>query len=376
VLSAPAVSLIRLPKPARPQDYEQASREIEELLRTVPGISAIYRTGSVSAPGISDIDRIAVVDEGTQAPAIWPEMSPASRELAMHAPFLVDNATFERHRSFAYMEPLEVSWGEPAGLEDRALPAYSEPLIAAESMVVSLLSTVKQLSTGLVKVRPALCQLNNLRHALVLGRLVEDEAPVAWQLAADVTALRSGWFASPESDRLHRVRDVAARAVPALLEALWRLGEQGGAGGHGVSGNEDTGSRNGRDGAAGVRLAPPWSNVTLVPSDLDPPAPFSDSQTGSHPVSATPRLRVPYLRSTRLAEIAWRAARPRVALHPNVLDLLAGNGGREVRDFRSSRDELVRGYRDWLATNGPGYAEIGLASPFLPATAHSGRTRA
>ena len=226
MLSEPAVSLIRLPKPARPQDYEEAAREIENLLRAVPTISAVYRTGSVSAPGISDIDRIAVVDSGTRAPAVWPKMSQASRELAMHAPFLIDHATFMRHRWFAYMEPLDLSWGDPVPIEERPLPAYSEPLIAAESLVVSLLTMVKQVSTGLVKVRPALCQLNNLRHALALGRLGEDEAPSAWQVAADVTALRNDWFASPDGDRLQRVRDVAARAVLALLEALWKLGEQ------------------------------------------------------------------------------------------------------------------------------------------------------
>lgn len=339
MLSEPAVSLIRLPKPARPQDYEEASREIEDLLRTVPGISAIYRTGSVSAPGISDIDRIAVAGTETGAPAIWPKMSRASRKLAMHGPFLLDHATFRRHRWFAYLEPLELSWGEPVPLEDRPLPAYSEPLIAAESMVVSLLSTVKQLSTGLVKVRPALCQLNNLRHALALARLGPDTAPAAWQVAADVTALRDGWFEWPESDRLRLTRDVVAHAAPALLEALWKLGEQ---------------CEQAMNGDGEVRLAPPWSNVTLVPSNR------------SDPVSGTPRLRVRYLRSARLAEVAWRAARPRIALHPSVLDLLAGRGGRDVEDFRSSRDGLVRGYQDWLRTNGPGFAEIGLASPFLP----------
>jgi hypothetical protein len=90
---------------------------------------------------------------------------------------------------------------------------------------------------------------------------------------------------------------------------------------------------------------------------------------------AIPRLRLPHLRSARFAEFAWRAARPRVEIHPNVLDLLAGRGEREVEDFRASRDELVSSYRDWLQTRGSGYAEIGFASPFLPTTALAGGAR-
>ena len=341
------MNLIRLPKPAQPHDYDTASREIEELLRALPGIAAVYRTGGVSAPGISDIDRIAVVDREAPAPPVWPKLSARTKQLAMHGPFLIDRSTFTRHRWFAYLEPLELSHGEPVPVEDSPLPSYSEPLVAAESIVTGLLSMLKQLSTGVVKVRPTLCQLNNLRHALALARIGEAEAEPAWRLAADVTALRNDWFASPEDELLERVRKALFVAPGALAEALWVLGERSGSAGN-VNGGE------------AIRLAPPWSNVRLAASDE----------------MAIPRLRLPHLRSARFAELAWRAARPRVEIHPNVLDLLAGRGEREAEDFRASRDELVREYRDWLRTHGPGYAEIGLASPFLPTTAPAGSASA
>jgi hypothetical protein len=341
------LNLIRLPEPARTQEYDTASKEIEDLLLSLPGIAALYRTGGVSAPGISDIDRIAVVDREAPAPPVWPKLSARTKQLAMHGPFLVDRSTFKRHRWFAYLEPLELSHGEPVPLEDRPLPSYSESLIAAESMVTALLSTVKQVSTGVVKVRPTLCQLNNLRHALALARIGEEEAEPAWKLAADVTALRNDWFSSPEDELLDRIRQIVAGAPAALVEALWALGDR----------SRNGGSASRRD---VIRLAPPWSNVALVASDA----------------MAAPRLRLPQLRSARFAEFAWRAARPRVEVHPGLLDLIAGRGGREVEDFRSARDELVRGYRDWLRTHGPGYAEIGLASAFLRTTAPAGSTRA
>lgn len=337
------MNLIRLPEPAQPQDYDTASREIEDLLRTLPGIAAVYRTGGMSAPGISDIDRIAVIDPEATAPPVWPKLSARTKQLAMHGPFLVDRSTFTRHRCFAYLEPLELSHGEPVLVEDRPLPSYTEPLIAAESMVTALLSTLKQVSTGVVKVRPTLCQLNNLRHALRLARIGEAEAEPAWKLAADVTDLRNDWFASPEAELLERFRKAVFVAPGALIEALWVLGER----------SEAAGNVNA---SAAIRLGPPWSNVTLSASDE----------------MAIPRLRLPHLRSARFAEFAWRTARPHVEIHQNVLDLLVGRGEREVEDLRSSRDDLVRRYRDWLRTHAPGYAEIGLASAFLPPAAPAG----
>jgi hypothetical protein len=338
------LNLIRLPEPAQPQDYDSASREIEDRLGALPGISAVYRTGGVSAPGISDIDRIAVVDRDAPAPPVWPKLSARTKQLAMHGPFLVDLDTFARHRWFAYLEPLELSQGEAVPVEERPLPSYSEPLIAAESMVTALLSTLKQVSTGVVKVRPTLCQLNNLHHALALARIGESEAKPAWKLVADVTAIRNDWFASPNAELLDRVRQIIFVAPGALVEALWVLGERTGGAGN-VNGSET------------IRMAPPWSNVSLSASDE----------------MEIPRLRLPHLRSARFAEFAWRAARPRVELHPRVLGLLAGRGAPDVADFRASRDGLVRGYRDWLRPHGAGYAEIGLAAPFLPATATAER---
>jgi hypothetical protein len=217
-------------------------------------------------------------------------------------------------------------------------------LIAAESMIVSLLSMVKQRATGLFKVRPSLCQLNNLRHGLALARIDADAAPAAWQLAADVAQLRESWFTSPERDRTDRAKTLAARATPALREALWALGERSG------PGEDDPGE---------LRLGSPWSNVTLVPGDAE-----------RAQVAGTERLRLPSLRSARIAEVRWRAARPRVGLHPNVIALLTGADGRqEISEFRSARRELVRGYHEFLAEAGGGYAEIGLASAFSPGAA-------
>jgi hypothetical protein len=333
------VSLIRLPRPARVEAYESASEEIEGLLRGLPGIVAIYRTGSVSVPGISDLDRIAVIRAGAPLPSVWSRLGDEVRYVAMHGPLLVDLETFRRHRWFAHLEPLDAVFGTPVELEGRPVPDYSEPLIGAESLLASLLSTIKQVSTGLFKVRPSLCQLHTVRHALALARLDRSAAPAAWNLADEVEKLRSTWFTSWQRDRAELTRAVALDAAPALLEALAVLGVR----------TERAGEP-----PAEMRLGDPWSNVALV-----------SAATGAGQVTGTPRLRVPIVRSARATELLWRTARPRIALHPGVLSLLAGTGTEEQRAFRSTRNALVQSYRDFLAEYGRDYSGIGLASPFL-----------
>jgi hypothetical protein len=333
-----AIGLTRLPIPARAEEYDRASQEIVDALRRLPGLVAIYRAGSTSVPGISDLDWIAVIEPGAHPFEVWSGLSERARYLAMHAPFVVDRDTFRRHRWFAHLEPLELSFGTAVELDDRPLRSYSETLIGAESLVICLLSVLKQVSTGLFKVRPSLCQLNNLRHALPLARLTDTDAPQAARLAKDVAMLRETWFKTAEHDRAELMRDVAARSIPALLDALWTLGE-----------------RHARETSPQVEmpLGPPWSNVVLVAS-------YDLRRAGG-----VPRIHLPLVRSTRVAELRWRAAHPRVPLHPGLVELLAGAGDTEQGQFRSSRDQLVRGYRDFLAEHGRGYAGIGFATPFL-----------
>jgi hypothetical protein len=335
-----ALSLAALPHPATPEDYARAAEEIESLLSSLPAIVAVYRTGSVSAPGISDLDRIAVVERDVSVPPIWPRLSERSRRVAMHTPFLADVDSFRQHRTFAFVEPLELASGESVQIDARPLPEYSEPLIAAESLVVGLVRAVKQTTTGRLKVRSLLCELNNLRHALTLGRLGRTEGSEAWAVADDVAELRARWFELPDVERRRLVCDLAGRTAPALVGALGALGER-----------VDLAPAR-RE----LRLGPPWSNVVLV----------ADARATGE-VRGAPRPGSRLARSARLSELRWRRARPRIPVHPGVLALLASGGAEsgERGAFRDQRDRVVRDYRAFLATQGRGYSGLGFASAFV-----------
>jgi hypothetical protein len=195
--ATPDLRLLRYPLPASLEDYGHAADELDSKLLELPGLVALYGAGAVSAPGISDVDRIAVVDGHRPVPSVWERLSGRTRYLAMHTPFLVDTATFRRHRWFAHLEPLELLHGPEVGLESPPDPGYARRLAGAESLVIMALRLVKQIWTAQVKVRPLLCELHNLRHDLTLGGLGRDRASDAWAVADEVGALRKTWFRRP-----------------------------------------------------------------------------------------------------------------------------------------------------------------------------------
>lgn len=335
--------LVAFPEPARSEDYARASSEIEERLRRLPGLVALYRTGSVSAPGISDLDHVAVVDGQKPVPNDWRKLSARTRGLAMHTPFLADAETFVRHRWLAHLEPLELLRGEPLPVEARPFPEYSEALLAAEAMTVTLLRLAKQMAVGRVKVRPVLCELHGIRHDLILAGLDRRELPRAWALADEVEWVRGTWQEQPDDTRAGAVRALLRDGTSALLEAIDALAAR-------IPRPDSL--------VPPLRLAAPWSRVTLQARDA-----------GHEP---SLRLRGGSLArrigsgSARAAELRWRLARYELALPPGVLSLLAG-GDAAHAEFRVERDALARRYRQFMELRGRGYSPFGYAMTFLEA---------
>jgi hypothetical protein len=331
-VDAVKVQLSRYPTPASDDDYANASEELESRLRELPGIVAVYRTGSVSVPGISDLDRIAVVQPGSRVPGIWPVLSAQTRLLAMHGPFLVDTATFARHRWFADLQPLELAWGDEVEVETRPAPERIELVIAAESLVVVLLNLVKQAIVGRAKVRPTLCQLNNFRRDLDLARLERADAPQAWSFADQVTRLREEWWRLPLSERPLLFRALLDRSFAAIAEALRVLAKR-----------MNHGTRQRR-----LRLSGVWKNVTL--------------EAGEPPVEWKPRALWPVTaHSARVAEAFWRWPQRKVAVPGGVISIVQPSPGYE--ELQAQRREIIQRYVQFLGKT-DGYAAIGAAGVF------------
>lgn len=322
--------LTGFPTPASEAEYAAGGAEIEAALRALPGAVAVYRLGSVSVPGISDIDRIAVVERAARVPSVWGALSPRTRELAMHSPFLVDVETFAAHRAFALLVPLALAWGEEVAVAPAQDEARARRLLAAESLLLNLVRSVKKAVTGRVKVRSTLCEMNSIRH----GAALAGQEPPA--LARRVVALREEWFALDPQAQRRRMAELLAEA-PATLHAALAGIEAGG------------------PAPAQLAMGPPWANVRLVPAD------------GPFRMPATMRLRSLAGRAGRRpAEAAWRLGRVRLPLPPGALAVLAQAAAPAPGSFEAHRREVAARYREFLSAQPADYAAIGMAQLIRP----------
>jgi hypothetical protein len=330
--------LVALPPPLSEADYAEAGAELEEVLAALPQVVSVYATGGVTAPGISDLDRIAVAT-ALVSTDVWTRLSQRTRTVAMHSPFLVDRATFEGHRWFARLEPLRLVFGEEIEVDEPGEPTLLGRLLAAEGLVLALLQVHKQLGTGRIKVRSTLCLLHSLRHSLELGGIDEAEAPDTWRLVEEVAELRDSWFSLDAGERDERTRAALARALDALPQAISRLAPQP------VESDASAG--------AALRLPPPWTAFKLVRVDSEPPPP--------------PRPTPPPLnRIRRLSEAHWRMRRFDLELAAPAFDLLAVERRPDGHETLEKRSAIVRAYREYLRASTGQWSAIGLAHGFAP----------
>jgi hypothetical protein len=324
--------LTAAPRAATEEEYSHAAGELEEALAALPGVLAVYKYGRIRVPGISDIDRLAVVENGQVVPNLWSTLSEQTRRLAMHTPVLVDPRTLVYHRWFAEAGDLTHICGERFDMQQRPHPEYGEPLIAAEALVITALKLAKLAVTRRVKVRPLLCELGNFKLDLDLARIERSQTPEAWSFADEVESLRNEWWDVDEGERDECVHDLLSRAPGSVDQAMLALA-----------------TRVRVEKSPSLRLTGQWGNVTLVPEKR--------IGNGAH---AAPHV-LGY--SRRLGEAFWRWTRRQVAVPEGLMTLLNGPPPTEYEEFRDERDDLVCRYARFL-TSCPGYSAVGLATAF------------
>jgi hypothetical protein len=324
-----ALRLDRLPVAISLEQYQRAAGRIEEYLLRLPGIVAVYGVGGISAPGISDIDRIAVVDGGGPFRSPWAQLTDEERYTAMHTPFLVDVESFSKHRWFAHLEPLRLLHGEPVEVVEPAQPQPLDRLTGLEGLVLTRLRLTKTCFLQRVAVRPMLCELHNLRHDLRLSGADASSSSRAWAIASDVDRLRKTWWDTRTSDYPRLIASLVIGARDALDETLGRFRHDSR-----VAGDE-TFSFNGY-----------WKNVELI-SFSGP----SVSGPGSRlPATSTKRWR-------RVSEVRWRASSHRVRVSADVIRLLSISRAGE-HGVLADRRRYVDRYARFVSSHN-GWSSIG-----------------
>lgn len=219
---------IKIPRPCDPEAYESATKKIADHAEELTNVIAVYRIGNVASPGISDLDIVIVVKDGTHLSqeGILANLSADERYTLMHGLFCV-NETFWRNRylffKFDNLSHLRGRYDEPEDLPPKWLE-WSALRIALQHLIRVYSGLSAQLCLRFLKVRSLLCELNALRYdfetisPLVNRRLASDFS----DYLENVKQVRAHWF-HMEMNHTRIFIDLCVRGKILLANAIEQL---------------------------------------------------------------------------------------------------------------------------------------------------------
>jgi len=207
------------PESLPPEVYEQAAAEFVRYFSSIEGVCSIYRYGSVSYPGLSDLDFMVVLDDNySHRPGVEynsPPLSPQASRAIRHQQFFMPRSLFSLYPLMMPIFEIEHVWGERQ--ERGQFPAealrLADTLFVCEDIATKFPEFILQsLSARSVSALHAQAQLNLItKFSRLVERTVGCGVPGADTIEKQITDLRMNWHSRPaeESARLtaNAIRD-------------------------------------------------------------------------------------------------------------------------------------------------------------------------
>jgi len=193
------VTLIDYPVYIPTQEYDRAAREMTEQLKRLSGVISIYQVGSITDPGISDIDMLVVFKDGIKT-----DFNPLARfsspgnYIFTHQLFGLHEPNFRQARDYFFFHHYKLLFGREI---NAGQPGFTEPdirrlkqQIAYEYLVKSYITLTLQLTYRIVKLRPLLLEARaNLYDLEFLG----VKSGKMFNLVNTLINWRTNWFDNP-----------------------------------------------------------------------------------------------------------------------------------------------------------------------------------
>lgn len=202
-----------LPHRVSPDDYERAISHMVDRMRQQRDIVSVMQIGSVTTPGISDID-IMVVSEDGAACRINPleQSSAPDRYLFVHGLYGTSRTLFREIRKYTFFHHYRTLWGEDLALEEEPslMPGEIRKLktqTALEYLIKMFITLTVQATFGMIKLRSLFLEVPAVRHDLDF--LDISHGPLR-DLVSAFSVLRQEWFQNGD----------AAGALPHLISAF------------------------------------------------------------------------------------------------------------------------------------------------------------
>lgn len=244
-----SLKFFNYPKEYITEDYERVQNEITSNLLSYSDIVGIYSFGSISAPGISDIDLIIIFDESiTKTRPMWVEqfgaipnlkkifkskvnkMSKRERkkntikdDLMIHAPVIAPKGVIKN------FSKLLAIFSDPKciyikGVENikKTDEKYFINIFLDYPIMSEVLELLSYLINRNINVRRTLVKLNNIKYTLYMAKSFG-----VWESSYDeyinsVRKLRADWFNLTESEKRESIYLLLKQYINITFELTWK----------------------------------------------------------------------------------------------------------------------------------------------------------
>lgn len=195
-----------LPKKLPMKSYKSSIDEFVRIVNKVKSVEAIYRAGSISVPGLSDLDLFVIFKNNARKVETIRinNLSPPSRQVIGHEIGYMQQEIFEKFDLYLFVqEPLELLYGNDIEyhniekLEDELL---IKSIMVFEWLIHKALHLQQYLYKKRIPVRILLNKLWSFVYTLKLAKEVSDKA-IGKEYIKDITELRTNWFSMKDSKR-------------------------------------------------------------------------------------------------------------------------------------------------------------------------------
>lgn len=197
--------------------YQELINEIVAILSRYSCVKAVYQTGSIKNPGISDLDILCVLANDTELDLnIHNELPVAARKILTHGLFGLFEDDIPTVFRYSFISSLRFLHGtDSLSLDEKvAMPLELKRQLALEYLLKMFLTLDIQLKYQVLKLRSFLLEAKALIFDLELLGVQEGKLH---QLVQEVIALRDSWYNDPPAAAdLERI----ARGVHSALEEL------------------------------------------------------------------------------------------------------------------------------------------------------------
>lgn len=193
-------TLIDLPSYVRPEEYELAISSTCSALMNHGKVRSVYRIGSVTAPGISDLDMVVIFKD--QASTHFDPLAKLVNEakyLFVHPLFGACESHFKEAGKLTHFHNYRLIGGDDVFPEAKIDPDDNRILLrqtALEFMVKMLFVMKMQKEYKIIKVRSFLLEARALEYDLQFLGL--ENGPLAMKVQ-EIISLRKNWFIKNDS---------------------------------------------------------------------------------------------------------------------------------------------------------------------------------